>query len=547
MSPARAVQQGRSRLTAPGHSAGSTPATKGHSAGFTPAIVIAGALTFSMIASGCTVANSNRGSAASADTLRIVLQEEPPTLEACDVSLTSVGVVTRSNITEPLMERNPTTGDLEPLLADSWEQTSDTEWTIKLHPGVTFSDGTPFEAADAAHSIERTVNSDLACNVEGYVFGDANLDVNVIDPLTLTVASPAPDPILPLRVSFVEMVPRTTPLTERVREPIGTGPYAIDYWDAGQRLSLVRNDTYWGPKPDYARADYQWRSEGSVRASMVTNGEAEIAVGLGPEDGAGDLGVAYPNNETTAVRIQLEEPPLDDIRVRQAINYSVNRDGIVKALFRGLGTPAEQLISEGVIGFNEDLEPWPYDPEKAKQLIDEARADGVPVDTEIRMIGRTGQFPKVNETLEVIQNALSELGMNVSIEMTDSAGTAEYQERPFPKVGPYLLIIQHGNQAGDAAFTADQYLKSDGFQSAGGTPEFDERVDEAGTKTGQERQAAYAQLFADEPNEVMQMAFIAHMNGVLAKADSVDYTPNSATVDEMHLKAMTRADTTETD
>nr|WP_296778321.1 ABC transporter substrate-binding protein [Rhodococcus sp. (in: high G+C Gram-positive bacteria)] len=525
MSPARAVQQGRTQRTA---------------------AILAGALSLSLVAAGCTVANSNQSTAADADTLRIVLQEEPPTLEACDVSLTSVGVVTRSNITEPLMERNPTSGDLEPKLADSWEQTSDREWTIKLHPGVTFSDGTPFEAADAAHSIERTVNSDLGCNVEGYVFGDANLTVNVIDPLTLTVAAPEADPILPLRVSFIEMVPRTTSMTERVREPIGTGPFAIDYWNAGQRLSLVRNDTYWGDAPDYARADYQWRSEGSVRASMVLNGEADLATSLGPEDGAGDLGVAYPNNETTAVRIQLEEPPLDDIRVRQAINYSVNRDGIVKALFRGLGTPAEQLISEGVIGFNEDLKPWPYDPEKAKELIEEARADGVPVDTEIRMIGRTGQFPKVNETLEVIQNALSEIGMNVSIEMTDSAGTAEYQERPFPQVGPYLLVIQHGNQAGDAAFTADQYMRSTGFQSAGGTPEFDDRVTEAGAKTGEERQQAYAQLFADEPEEVMQMAFIAHMNGVLAKSDSVDYTPNSATVDEMHLAAMTHADNPET-
>ena len=98
MSPARAVQQGRTTRSA---------------------IIIAGALSFSMIASGCTVANSGSGTAASADTLRIVLQEEPPTLEACDVSLTSVGVVTRSNITEPLMERNPSEGTLEPKLADS--------------------------------------------------------------------------------------------------------------------------------------------------------------------------------------------------------------------------------------------------------------------------------------------------------------------------------------------------------------------------------------------------------------------------------------------
>ncbi|MBY6684682.1 peptide ABC transporter substrate-binding protein [Rhodococcus sp. BP-149] len=504
---------------------------------------LAGVLVLALTASACSVANTDRSSVTDPDTLRIVLSQEPPTLEACDVSQTSIGVVTRSNITEPLMERNPTTGDLEPKLADSWEQNSDRQWTFRLHPGVTFSDGRPFEAADAAHSIERTVNSDIGCNVEGYVFGDADLTVAVVDPLTLTVAAPNPDPILPLRISFVEMVPRTASITEREREPVGTGPFALDTWDYGQRLTLVRNDRYWGPRPEFARAVYQWRSEGSIRASMVSGDEADIATGIGPEDGAGDLGVAYPNNETTAVRIQVGEPPLDDIRVRQAINYSINRNGIVHALFRDLGRPAAQLVSPGVVGYDDDLEAWPYDTEKARALLDEARADGVPVDAKIRLIGRTGQFPKVNETLEVVQNALSELGMNISIEMMDSAGTSQYQERPFPAdAGPYLLVIQHGNQAGDSAFTVDQYFTSDGFQSAYGTPEFDAEIAAAGQLTGDARQDAYARLFEEEPTKIMQMAYIAHMEGVLAKSDRVDYTPDSATVDEMHLAAMTHAD-----
>ena len=135
-------------------------------------------------------------------------------------------------------------------------------------------------------------------------------------------------------------MPRTTSTTEKVREPIGTGPYAIDDWEYGQKLLLERNDTYWGKKPAFARAEYQWRSEGSVRAAMITNDETDIATGLGPEDGAGDLGVPFQNNETTALRMQATEAPLNDIRVRQAINYAVNRTGIVKALFRGLGQPA---------------------------------------------------------------------------------------------------------------------------------------------------------------------------------------------------------------
>ena len=307
-----------------------------------------------VLAAGCSVANTGSGGY-DPDTLRIVLPQEPPTLEPCEGSLTSTGIVTRSNITEPLAERDSTTGDLLPLLATGWEQTSPNEWTFTLRDGVTFSDGAPFTSEDAAFSIDRAVNSDLQCNVDGYVFGDEELGLQTPDANTVVVRTTEPDPILPLRISFVEIVPRTTSTTEKVREPIGTGPYAIDRWDYGQKLVLARNATYWGQAPAFATAEYQWRSEGSVRAAMITNDEADIAVGLGPEDGAGDLGVPFQNNETTALRMQSTEPPLNDIRVREAINYAVNRTGIVKALFRGLGDPASQLIPTGVVGYNDQL------------------------------------------------------------------------------------------------------------------------------------------------------------------------------------------------
>ncbi len=507
----------------------------------TSALAMAGACA--VAASGCTVANSGHGGY-DPNTLRIVLSQEPPTLEPCESSLTSTGIVVRSNITEPLIERDPNSGDLQPLLSTGWRQTAPTQWTFDIRDGVTFSNGAPFTAEDAAFSIDRAVNSDLQCNVDGYVFGDEKLKLSTTGN-TLTIGTEKPDPILPLRISFVEIVPKTTSTTEKVREPIGTGPYAIEDWEYGQKLMLQRNDTYWGAKPAFAKAEYQWRSEGSVRAAMLTNDETDIAVSLGPEDGAGDLGVPFQNNETTALRMQATEAPLNDIRVRQAVNYAVNRTGIVKALFRGLGEPASQLIPSGVVGYNADLPLWPHDTEKAKQLVAEAKADGVPVDKQIRIIGRTAQFPKIGETIEVIQSELTEIGLNVKIEMMDTASQLQYQLRPFPAdTGPYLLMIMHGNQAGDAAFTMDQYMLSDGPQSAYGTPEFDTKIRAAEALTGQARQDAFATLFAEEPQEIMQMAYIAHMKGILGKSARVSYTPNSATGDEMRLAEMTHASST---
>src|SRR4051812_24497640 len=155
------------------------------------AVAIAGV---TVATSGCTVANSGHGGY-DANTLRIVLPQEPPTLEPCESSLTSTGVVVRSNISEPLIERDPTSGDLRPLLSTGWRKSSPTEWTFDVRSGVTFSNGAPFTADDAAFAIDRAVNSDLQCNVDGYVFGDEKLKIAAPNPTTLTVATEEPDPI----------------------------------------------------------------------------------------------------------------------------------------------------------------------------------------------------------------------------------------------------------------------------------------------------------------------------------------------------------------
>ena len=177
---------------------------------------------------------------------------------------------------------------------------------------MTFSNGAPFTAEDAAFSIDRAVNSDLQCNVDGYVFGDEKLKLATPNDTTADRRAPRS------RTRSCRCGSRSsrscrarTSTTEKVREPIGTGPYAIADWESGQKLILARNDTYWGRKPAFARAEYQWRSEGSVRAAMITNDEADIATGLGPEDGAGELGVPFQNNETTALRMQATEAPLE--------------------------------------------------------------------------------------------------------------------------------------------------------------------------------------------------------------------------------------------
>jgi peptide/nickel transport system substrate-binding protein len=505
--------------------------------------VAAGIASIALLAS-CSVANSESpgSGGGDAETLRVVLSQEPPTLEACDANLTSTGVVVRSTVTEPLVERNPSTGDLDPLLATEWEQTSDTEWTFTVRDDVTFQDGTPFDAAAAAYSIDRAVNGDLGCNVEGYIFGDDDLEVEATDATTLTVTTPSPDPILPLKLSFIEIVSPETSNTEFVREPIGTGPYAIGDWQAGTKLTLDRNDDYWGDAPQFAAVEYQWRSEGTVRAAMITSGEADIALGLSAEDGIGDLGVSYPNNETIALRFSGQTAPLDDIRIRQAINFAIDREGIVSSLYPDGDKVAAQLIPEGIVGFSADLEPWEFDLEKAKALVAEAKADGVPVDTKILMPVRTAQFPKVSELGEVLREQLAAAGLNVELRMVDTTQHLQYQLSPFvTNEGPIAMLIQHGNQAGDAQFTVEQYMLTGGAQAEFGDPGLDELIDSARALTGDERQAAYEEAFAYERENVTALAPIAHQTVMLGLSDRVTYEPNSSTGDELRIKEVSLA------
>ncbi|MDQ0077623.1 ABC transporter substrate-binding protein [Arthrobacter oryzae] len=491
--------------------------------------------------SGCSVANSDAG-AASSNTVRVVLGQEPPTLEACESNLTSTGVVVRSNVTEPLIERNPQSGELEPKLATEWKATTDTEWTLKLREGVTFQDGTPFNAKAAAFTIERAVNSKLGCNVEGYVFGDADLAVKAVDATTLTVTTPEPDPILPLRLSFLEVVPASTSATEKVREPIGTGPYKIEKWDAGQKITLSSWDGYWGDKPAYAKAEYQWRSESSVRAAMITSGEADVAMGLSPDDNIGDLGVDYPNNETVALRLDANEAPLNDIRVRQAVNYALDKEGIVNSLYQGKHQVAAQLVPEGIVGHNSELKGWPFDLDKAKSLVAEANADGVDTSAQISLVVRSAQFPKITELGQVLQEQLSQAGLNVKLKMLETSQHLTYQVRPFPDdEGAVALMTQHGNQAGDAAFTVDQYMLSNGAQSYFGTPEFDAMIKKADAASGDARKTDFEEIFAYQNDKVVQFAHISHQTGIIGKAKSVNYTPNSSSGDELRVSEMTPA------
>ena len=291
--------------------------------------------------------------------ITVVLSEELDLVEPCMATRSNIGRVVLQNISETLTELD-VRGDkgLMPRLADSWEDKGDGTWQFKLHPGVTFSDGTTLDAADVKHSFDRVFSDQMTCESARY-FADTTLTFTVVDDLTVDVKAEPAQPILPLLMSLVTIVPSETPM-EFVREPVGTGPYEMTEWTAGQQIVLTRRDDYWGTQPEVTKATYLFRSEPAVRAGMVAAGEADIAPQITAEvadNKATDF--SYLNSETVYLRIDSQDAPTSDIRVRKALNAAIDREAFIGTVLAAGTELATAMVPPTTLGWNPDLEPHP--------------------------------------------------------------------------------------------------------------------------------------------------------------------------------------------
>ena len=149
-------------------------------------------------------------------------------------------------------------------------------------------------------------------------------------------------------------------------------------------MVLTRFDGYWGEKPQVEKATYIWRGESAVRAAMVATGEADIAPSIAPQDATDPAtDFSYFDRRPPTSGSTSAIPPLNDVRVRKALNLAIDREAMVGTILSKDVVPATQFVVPSINGYNPNLKPWPYDPEQAKDLLAEAKADGVPVDKEI--------------------------------------------------------------------------------------------------------------------------------------------------------------------
>jgi peptide/nickel transport system substrate-binding protein len=466
----------------------------------------------------------------------VVLAVEPDSVDPCDTQTAQNANVVRGNVFESLTHVSPVNGQVEPMLAESWKHVSEKVWEFKLKQGVKFHDGTPFDATVAAANIKRTqagvdfYGGKLACyNSEQF---PAHVESEAVDPYTLRVTTQRLDPILPLRLSYVDVGDLASQTkTDKITSPIGTGPYKFVSRKQGESIKLTRFDGYWGAKPEIKDVVYVYRVEPTVRSSMISTGEAQLATAIRAEDATGDdRTVSYKDNRIVLMRTNTYKEPFIDPRVRMAVSHAINREKIIPALMGITGAPWYQMLGPQVNGYIPDFdqkEALRYDPEKAKALLAAAKADGHPVDTEFDIVTRPDIFPGGDEVVQAIAQDLKNVGFKFKVLSIETSAWLKYLRRPFPpEQRATLQMISHDNTSGDASFSFPKYITCEGAVSATCNPEIDKLLKEADVAEGQKRADLYQQAARILYTKESSMIGIAEQARLMMLGEGVQYKPN---------------------
>ena len=372
------------------------------------------------IAAVAMVLMASAAIAQSKDTLTIDLPNDAATLDPHLQWNTDSYTVYR-NIFDNLLTRDAS-GKIVPQIATEWNYDNDTTITFKIRDDVTFQDGTKLTADDVAFSINRII--DPALKSPQLSQFDQIKTAEVVDPTTVKVTTKSAYPALLAQLVKLSIVPKA--YVEKVGDqefnlnPMGSGPYKLVEWKKGIETDLEAYNDYWRGQPPFEKVVFRSVPDVSTRIADLRTGKADLVRDIPPDqapsiesDSSTQL-LSAPTERVGYLYINAEAGPTKDLRVRQAIAYAIDKQGLVDALLEGYGAPVSVVGAEPIFGYTDEVEGYPYDPEKAIELVKEAGAEGATVEFLTS--------PSYNRALvEAIQQMLNEVGLNVEISSSDQA------------------------------------------------------------------------------------------------------------------------------
>jgi peptide/nickel transport system substrate-binding protein len=416
---------------------------------------------------------------------------------------------------------------MRPALAQSWDVSPDQlMWTFHLRPGVTFQDGSPFGAEDVVYSYRRIIDEKLA-NSDKF---SAVTDVSALDANTVTVRVKQPTPNLLTNLGGfkgVAIVQRKNVESGQIAtHPVGTGPFAFAGQKSGDSITLKANPNYWGPAPKVPGVTFRFISEASTALSALQAGEVDWTDSIPPQrvsqlqsDDSIKLAVT-PSNDYWYLALNEAKAPWNDVRVRQAIAYGIDRDAIVKATSYGTAAANQLAIPKGNPWFT-PYDRYRYDTAKAKQLLQQAGVGDQKLDMLV-----TSEYPETVTAAQVIADNLAPLGITVNIRTVDFATWLDEQNS-----GHFDMLMMGwlGNIDPDDFYYAQHHTGGTSNAQKFSNPEVDRLLDAGRVATNRDARAAdyarAAKIIADQVsyiylyNPSVVQAWSPNLSGYEARRD----------------------------
>jgi peptide/nickel transport system substrate-binding protein len=340
---------------------------------------------------------------------------------------TALGITLFEAMFNNLVQPDPATGQVSPELATEWKVLDDKlTWQFKLRQGVKFQNGEEVTAEAVKVSLDDILNSKTAVSNAKRRMAAVE-SVEVVDKYTFNVKTKTPSVLLPISLADAFVYPPKyytetgpDPFSDK---PVGSGQFKFAQWTKGTSITLQANPDYWGPRSKIDKLVFKPYPEASSRVAALERGEIDIASNVPPDEGARLQSKGFqilwsPLGQAMLVHLTpIPGTPLEDKRVRQALNYAVDKEAIIKNVLLGYGTILKgELVGPDGIGYNPALDPYPYDLAKAKQLLADA---GYPSGFSVKFQCSEGRYAKQKEVCEAIVGQLAQVGVKFDLEMSE--------------------------------------------------------------------------------------------------------------------------------
>ncbi|GGE28317.1 glutathione ABC transporter substrate-binding protein [Pullulanibacillus camelliae] len=463
-------------------------------------------LILGMVLSACSSSSSEKSSGTSEGSASGAPQELTYAMTSKIVGLSpimtndSVSTAAINQIYETLFTKDPKTLEIKPLLAASYDTPDDKTWVIHLKKNIKFTDGTPFDAEAVKYTFDKLRDPKTGAPRASLLAPVAS--VTVKDKYTVVIKTKEPYGAM-LAALAHENAAIVSPTADKkqdlMKKPVGTGPFMLKEWVAGDHLTLVRNPSYWQGKAKLKQVTFKVVPDVNTAISMLQTGQVDFIDGIPSSqwDRVNRLkGIKTMKKAGTAVAylgFNVRREPMKNLAFRQAVAYAIDRKAYVKQL-EGLGIQSNSIIGPKVFGYDKSAEAggYSYNPKKAKQMLKENGWEGKTIEM---LVANTENYMKMGQ---IVQDQLQKVGLKVKMDTMEWGTFLDVSRK-----GNFdITFLSWSNSTADGSELLYPNLHSDNIGSSNVTgynnAKFNKLVEESRASTDQN----YRKQKLDEANKL---------------------------------------------